>query len=117
MTEVVRLGREKRIRYLEGDEEIFPGVRVLLLGGHTPGSQAVVVDTRIGTVVLAVDLVDLYRNLEEEVASPMIDLVQGLLSWDRIKKTASTPELIIPGHDPLIMKKFPNPAEGIVEIG
>ncbi|MFC2065630.1 N-acyl homoserine lactonase family protein [Chloroflexota bacterium] len=116
MVEVVKLGYEKRICYLDGDEEILPGIRLVLVGGHSPGLQVVVVKTSKGDVVIGTDTMDLYRNMEEEVAHPMVDLAQGLLVWDKLKKLASSPELILPGHDCLIMDRFPNPVEGIAEI-
>jgi len=40
-------------RQLDGIAEIVPGVRVLPTPGHTVGHQAVVIDTPIGSVVLA----------------------------------------------------------------
>jgi glyoxylase-like metal-dependent hydrolase (beta-lactamase superfamily II) len=116
MAEVMKLAYDKRIRYLDGDEQIAPGIRVVLVGGHSPGSQVVVVTTRKGEAVICSDALDLYRNLEEGVVAPGADLLQGLLAWDRIKALASSPELIIPSHDPLVLKKFPNPFEGIAEI-
>lgn len=116
MAEVVRLAYAKRIHYLDGDEEIASGIRAVLVGGHTPGSQVVAVTTKKGEVVLCSDAVDLYRNLEEGVVAPGADLLQGLLAWDKIKSLASSPELIIPSHDPLVMERFPNPVKGIAEI-
>jgi len=40
-------------RLLEGDAEILPGVHVLATPGHTPGHQAVSVETADGLVILA----------------------------------------------------------------
>ncbi len=117
MAEVIKLAYAKRIRYLDGDEQIVPGIRVVLVGGHTPGSQVVVVTTKEGEAVICSDAVDLYRNLEEGVVAPGVDLLQGLMAWDKIKALASSPKLIIPSHDPLVLKKFPNPVEGVAEIG
>ncbi|MFC2066020.1 N-acyl homoserine lactonase family protein [Chloroflexota bacterium] len=118
MAEVMRLAYEKRVRYIDGDEQLFPGIRVALVGGHTPGSQVVVVTTHRGEVVICGDAIDLSRNLEEEVAAlSVLDTVESLLSMDKIRALASSPELIIPGHDALTMKRFPILTEGIIEIG
>ncbi len=113
----VSLAYGKRVQYLDGDEQIAPGIRVLLLGGHTPGSQAVVVTTSRGEVVLCFDIMDFYRNLEEGVFGHSLNLMQSLSAWEKVKAVASSPELIIPGHDPLVMQRFPNPMDGVVEIG
>jgi len=117
MSEVISLANENRIKYLDGDEQIAPGIRAIRVGGHTPGSQVVTVTTKIRNVVLCADAIDSYENLEKGVVGMYVDLVQALLAFDKIKTLASSLELIIPGHDPLVMKRFPNPVEGVVEIG
>lgn len=117
MPKVISLAYAKRVRYLDGNAEIAPGIRVLLLGGHTPGSQAVVVATSKGQAVIACDNLDFYRCMEEEVVGHSMNLLESVGAWDKLKAAASSPELIIPGHDPLIMQRFPNPVDGVVEIG
>lgn len=114
--EVVRLAYAGRIRYIDGDEQIAPGIRVILIGGHTPGSQVVVVTTVKGEAVICGDAMNLYRTMDEQVNGMAVDLLQALLGLDKIKVLASSPEMIIPGHDPLIMQRFPSPIEGVVEI-
>ncbi|MGB8860553.1 MAG: MBL fold metallo-hydrolase [Ilumatobacteraceae bacterium] len=42
-----------RARVLDGDAELCEGVRVLLTPGHTPGHQAVVIDSADGAVLIA----------------------------------------------------------------
>ena len=116
MAEVIELEHTKRIHYLDGDEQIAPGIRVVLVGGHTLGSQVVVVATQKGETVICSDAVDLYRNLDEGVVAPGVDLLQGLLALDKVRALASSPELIIPSHDPLVLKAFTNPIEGVAEI-
>ncbi|MFC1981570.1 MBL fold metallo-hydrolase, partial [Chloroflexota bacterium] len=72
MTEVIGLAYAKRICYVDGDEQIVPGIRVVLMGGHTAGSQAVVVTTGLGQAVICADVVQIYRQLEEGVAGTSI---------------------------------------------
>jgi N-acyl homoserine lactone hydrolase len=48
---------------LDGDAELFPGVSVLFTPGHSPGHQAVVVDTDDGLVVLGGDVTYSMREL------------------------------------------------------
>ncbi len=117
MSEVMSLAYANRIRYLDGNEQVAPGIRVVLVGGHTPGSQAVVVATSKGEAVICADAMDLYQNMAEGVVGMYVDLMPALFALDKIRVLASSPELIIPGHDPLVMSKFPNPIDGVVEIG
>ena len=116
MSEVVSLAYSKRIRYLDGDEQIAPGIRAVLIGGHTPGSQVVVVTTNKGQAVICCDSLDIYQIMEENVIGLAMDLPQQLFGLDKIRELASSPDLIIPGHDPLVLQRFPSPIEGIAEI-
>lgn len=116
MPEVIRLAYANRIRYLDGDEQIAPGIRAILVGGHTPGSQVVVVTTNKGETVICSDAIPSYQHLTEAVFGHSIDVMQSLLVLDKIRTLASSPDLIIPGHDPRIMERFPNPIEGVVQI-
>jgi N-acyl homoserine lactone hydrolase len=40
-------------RTIEGDTDVAPGIRILATPGHTAGHQSLLVDTRLGRVVLA----------------------------------------------------------------
>jgi glyoxylase-like metal-dependent hydrolase (beta-lactamase superfamily II) len=116
MSEVMTLAYAKRIQYLDGDAEIAPGVRAVLIGGHTPGSQAVVVSTSKGNAVICGDSIDLYRTMDDKVNGMAIDLLQALLGVEKIQALASSPELIVPAHDPLVLERFPSSIEGVAEI-
>lgn len=116
MVEMMKLSCGGRVRFFDGDQQIVPGIRAVLMGGHTPGSQSIVVDTIKGQVVIAGDVVDLYRNLEEKIVGAPVDLLQALLALDKVKELASSPNLLLPSHEPLIMKKFPCIFDGIAEI-
>jgi glyoxylase-like metal-dependent hydrolase (beta-lactamase superfamily II) len=92
----------------EGDEEIAPGISIHHVGGHTPGMQVVRVSTARGNVVLASDSVHYYENLVAENPFPVlvstIDYVGALRTVGRL---ADGPDHVIPGHDPLVLKRFP----------
>jgi glyoxylase-like metal-dependent hydrolase (beta-lactamase superfamily II) len=105
------------VRFHNGDGEIAPGVSVHLIGGHTMGLQVVRVATRRGWVVLASDASHFYANMEEVRPFPIVysvaDMVQG---YRRLESLAQSPEHIIPGHDPLVLERYPAPSpelEGI----
>ena len=112
-----KLNMAGRVRFLDGDSEIYPGLSVLGLGGHTPGHQLVTVQTVRGNVLLCVDFADMYRNLEEKIPVGHIsNLIEWLTGIARIERMALPKESVIPGHDFLVMTKFHKIAEGIVKI-
>ena len=106
-----------RLHLVNGDAEILPGISVYIGGKHTWQSQYVSVTTRSGTVVLASDNMYLYENLEKHVPiAQTFDAASNLRAQDRMKAIASKPELIVPGHDPAVMTRFPKVADGVVRI-
>ena len=106
--DVVQAVFSGRVRVCDGDEEIAPGVTVHLVRSHTPGLQAVRVQTAAGWLVLASDAAIYFENLETGVPSPVLwhlgDMYDALRA---VTCLASAPNLIIPGHDPLVMDRFP----------
>ena len=107
-----------RVRFHSGDAELVPGVSLHLIGGHTMGLQAVRVATRRGSVVLASDASHFYANMEQSRPFPIVwsvaDMVDG---YAKLGALADSPGHLIPGHDPLVMERYPAPAphmEGIV---
>jgi glyoxylase-like metal-dependent hydrolase (beta-lactamase superfamily II) len=115
---LVKLNTEGRVGLVNGDaQEIFPGITCYIGGKHTYQSQYVGVKTAAGTVVLASDNVYLYENLEKHVPiAATLDADSNLRAQDRMRQIASNPRLIIPGHDPAVMTKFPAVAPGVVKI-
>jgi len=65
MAALLRINTQGRLRLVDGDQEILPGVRVYTGGRHTWASQYVTVPTRSGPVILASDNMYLYENLEK----------------------------------------------------
>ncbi len=116
MSDVINLAYAKRIKFMDGDEQIAPGIKAVLVGGHTPGSQIVTVTTKKGEVVLCCDALDRYQQYTSRVIGGPADMLLSLFALDTIKKLASSEDLIVPGHEPLVMKRFPNPFEGVCEI-
>jgi len=97
-----------RVVFHDGDEEIAPGVSIHHVGGHTMGMQIVRVNTRRGIVVLASDSSHLYANMEREIPYPIAYNVGEVLDgYRRSRELASSREHIIPGHDPLVMERYP----------
>jgi len=114
---MVGLNYQGRFRFLEGTEEILPGLRLHLTGGHTPGHQIVEVNTAKGKAVLGIDACHLYANLEEMTPGGIIaDLREMVKGLETVKALASSPDLIFPGHDPLLMKKYHQVGEGVLRL-
>jgi glyoxylase-like metal-dependent hydrolase (beta-lactamase superfamily II) len=115
---LVKLNMQGRVGLVDGDaQQIIPGVTCYTGGKHTFQSQYVGVQTATGTVVLASDNMYLYENLEWHVPiAATLDAASNLRAQDRMKQIASRPELIVPGHDPAVFAKFPNPVPGVAKI-
>ncbi len=115
---LVKLNTEGRVSLVNGDaQEILPGISCYTGGKHTYASQFVTVNTAAGTVVLASDNMYLYENLEKHVPiAQTLDAESNLRAQDRMKQLASDPRLIVPGHDPAVMTRFPNPKPGVARI-
>ncbi len=104
---VTRLYRGK-LTFHEGDSEIADGVTVHCIGGHSRGLQAVRVRTQAGWIVLASDAAHYYENFQARKPFPIVVDLQNMLDgFDRLYQLASRPELIIPGHDPMVRELFP----------
>jgi glyoxylase-like metal-dependent hydrolase (beta-lactamase superfamily II) len=114
----VKLNTQGRVGLVNGDaQEILPGITCYTGGKHTYASQFVTVNSTAGTIVLASDNMYLYENLEKHVPiAATLDADSNLRAQDRMKQLAAKPSLIIPGHDPAVMKNFPETAPGVVKI-
>ena len=115
---LVRRLFEGRVAFHSGEAEIAPGVSVHHIGGHTMGMQSVRVRTRRGWVVLASDACHFYENMERSMPFPIVyHLFDMVMGWDKLKRLAETPEHVVPGIDPLVLRRYPAPKpelEGIV---
>jgi glyoxylase-like metal-dependent hydrolase (beta-lactamase superfamily II) len=110
--------KEGRLMLVDGDaKEIIPGVTVYTGGKHTYASQYVAVRTAAGIVVLASDNIYLYENLEKHLPLGLtLDQAADLRVQERVLRLASSPRLIVPGHDPAVFKRFPEPGNGVARI-
>ncbi|WP_326539670.1 N-acyl homoserine lactonase family protein [Pseudorhodoferax sp.] len=108
VTSLVRLVYQGRVVFHDGDAEIAPGISVHRLGGHTAGLQVVRVQTARGPVVLASDASHYYEHMQTERVFPVVfhlgDVVQG---YRRMQELAASPAHLVPGHDPLVMQRYP----------
>ena len=105
---MVRRIFEGRVKFHDGEDELAPGITVHHVGGHTMGMQIVRVKTQRGWVVLASDASHLYANIEQSRPFPVVhDVGEMLQGYETIRRLADSPHHIIPGHDPLVLKRYP----------
>jgi glyoxylase-like metal-dependent hydrolase (beta-lactamase superfamily II) len=115
---LVRYNYEGRLKFIDGDQEILPGIGVHKVGGHTAGLQIVSVQTKAGRAVVASDASHYYHNIEKNVPFMVIhDISRMYGAFQRIRELADKPELIIPGHDPLVQERLQPVAKGIISLG
>jgi glyoxylase-like metal-dependent hydrolase (beta-lactamase superfamily II) len=114
---MVRLNFRRRVEFYDGDGELAPGVTLHLAPGHTAGLQVVRVHTRRGNVVLASDSSHFYENLQSNrpfVAA--VDLGAVLDSFRKVERLAESRRHIVPGHDPLVMRRYSSPSSALQDI-
>jgi len=116
--DMLRKVYDNRVVFVDGMEEVAPGISVHHVGGHTDGLQVVRVWTKRGWVVLAADAAHYYENMEAPNPFPLVYNVGDMIDGYRtMALLADSPQHIVPGHDPLVMEQYPAPfpeAEGIV---
>ena len=117
LVKIVRLHQVGRVVVIDGDQHLFPGISSLWTGGHSPGSQAVVVETQKGSAVICGDVVPRYQNIREDIPcgihTSAIEAVQAL---EKIKARAGSMDLVLTGHDPQAMQKYSRVVEGVYLI-
>ena len=99
-----------RVQFHDGTDELAPGITLHRVGGHTMGLQVTRVWTKRGWVVLASDASHFYANMEQGRPFPIVyDMGEVLEGYRTVNQLASSPDHIIPGHDPLVMERYPAP--------
>jgi len=106
-----------RVVFHDGVSELAPGITLHRVGGHTRGLQVVRVQTRRGWVVLASDAAHFYANWQQRRPFPIVDDVSAYLNaFDFIERLASSPAHVIPGHDPLVLQRYPPARVGVADV-
>jgi glyoxylase-like metal-dependent hydrolase (beta-lactamase superfamily II) len=103
-----------RVVFHDGETELAPGITLHKVGGHTQGLQIVRVATERGWVVLGSDAAHFYANLEQGRPFPIVDSIPAYFEAHRtMLRLASSPQHIIPGHDPLVLARYPRARHGL----
>ena len=99
-----------RLEVIDGDVDIDPDVRLLKIGGHTPGCQATLVHTSVGYVCLTSDAMYNYRNIELDwPVGSFWDLPQLLRGMARMRREA---DILVPQHDWQFLQEHPGGTVG-----
>lgn len=85
-----------RLRPLDGEARLFPGLTAVPSGGHTPGHQSVLAETADGPVCVCGDVVSLRRNTEI-VGSVCPDAAAARAFLARARRSGWE---LLPSHDP-----------------
>jgi glyoxylase-like metal-dependent hydrolase (beta-lactamase superfamily II) len=103
-----------RVMFHDGVDEVAPGISVHHIGGHAKGLQSIRVKTRRGYVVLASDATHLYQHMDEGRIFPTTyNLAEVLEGYNTLRKLATSPRHIVPGHDPLVTARYPAAKPGL----
>jgi glyoxylase-like metal-dependent hydrolase (beta-lactamase superfamily II) len=114
VAELVRAVHAGRVVFHDGDDELAPGLSIHLIGGHTAGLQVVRVETANDALVLASDASHFYENMESGRPFPIVFDVGAMVEgYERLRRLASTPDAIVPGHDPLVLERYPSARRGL----
>ncbi|MDO4479231.1 MAG: N-acyl homoserine lactonase family protein [Lachnospiraceae bacterium] len=87
------------LKLIDGEAEIVPGVRVFPVPGHTPGAQAVEVDTAKGKAIISGFCCTKDVFPEGGGVTPGIH-VSAVDAFDSVNKVIARADIIIPQHDP-----------------
>lgn len=115
---VVKANLDGKLRLINGDSvEIIPGIRAFIGSRHSYESQHLLVNTRTDKVLIASDDCWYYYNIEHLLPVTLaFDRDSYLRELRRMKTLVTDTNLIIPGHDALVLSRFPAVAKGVVKI-
>ncbi|KJC64843.1 N-acyl homoserine lactonase family protein [Agreia bicolorata] len=100
---------EDRLRLIDAETEIFPGITVYPVGGHCPGELVVRVETAGSSFILASDAAHFYEQIENEwpffAFTDIQEMRDGLTFINAL--AAETGSTVVPGHDGRTRQRFP----------
>ena len=98
--------------FVYGDKEIVPGIELVTLPGHSPGSQGVLVDTCDGKYLIAGDCIGSYSCWETEghiVGAVHSSVKEYLETYEKMDKMGF--KMLLPGHDGKVLEHSVYPVE------
>jgi glyoxylase-like metal-dependent hydrolase (beta-lactamase superfamily II) len=106
------------VKFHDGDVELAPGIELFRIGGHTGGLQVVRVNTVRGRLVLASDAFHFNENRLRRAPFPIVYSMEEMLAgFARCEELAAGDEsLLVPGHDPAVVARWPRWKPDIADI-
>lgn len=96
---LTQICNQGRLRTVVGDTPGWPGIELVRVGGHTPGSQMIKVCTAEGLAVLTGDVIPLNTNYTNSWPTGiLVDLLEVLQAKRLVK--GWRPQHLYTGHDP-----------------
>ena len=107
-----------RLVLIDGDQEILPGIELLLTPGHTPALQSMAVKTAKGLAVLVSDCAHIHKSLEIDTPSCLItDMPAWLRSYTKLRnKVNGNIRMLFSGHDKKMLDDYPKVAEDVTRL-
>ncbi len=92
---------ELHYRLLDGDEQLFGGIRAIVASGHACGLQALLVSLpRSGSILIAGDAIDTAEHLQRDLWTHCPDPETARESAQRLQRIAAQEDaLLLYGHD------------------
>ena len=95
----------EKVRLLQDEDEILPGLRAFWTGVHHRSSMAYRIETPRG-VVIASDAFFKYRNIEADHPLGVGEsLAECRVAYTRVRKEA---DIVLPLYDPEVLQRFPD---------
>lgn len=94
----------EKLRLLDDEEQILPGLGAVWVGTHHRSSMAYVIETAAGTVA-ATDCCFKYGNVEKNHPLGIMEsLPECMAAYEWLRREA---DIVIPLYDPEVLKRFP----------
>jgi len=106
-----------RLVLIKEERQVFPGIKLIPAPGHSPGLMAVAVNTETGTAVVGSDAAYAFDNYSENWPSDVIfNMEDAIKTMEKLRKKASSPALLFPGHDTGMADHYPRAAKDITRL-
>ena len=88
--------------------DIAPGLTAIQVGGHAPGQLVFEIAGEHGALVLANDAVHYEAELQSDRPFGIFSDLGGMYrGYDTVRALMGSGATLVPGHDPLVMERFP----------
>lgn len=115
---ILQLAAQGRVTFLGPADRSIEGVVLRELPGHAPGQLAVIVERSGGNVILSSDVAHYYEELARDRPFIIVtDLMAMYRSLEILRDLAAQPgAVVVPGHDPEVMRRFPAMGDFAVRV-